>query len=167
MRWLTHGISSSQAALTKTSRLSTLPAAHRDRRSTCYKVFAMSGQENRRALAALGLQHLEEFPFSIELWKTRRIRQSVGHDPVRSHGPPARALAVSGIGGLASSAIMPQFLHQRRVEGNFVEAVQGYRRRLRRVPSLPRIDLDKDGVGASLSRTKRRNGGFPAKPPSQ
>ena len=39
-----------------------------------------------------------------------------------------------------------QFLHERRVEGNFVEAIQNIARRPRCLPALPRIDLDHDGI---------------------
>src|SRR5262249_50893048 len=59
-------------------------------------IVRMGGEKLVRAAAALGLQHHEEVEFGIEFGRRTEFRQPVGHDPVRAHCRPARALAMSG-----------------------------------------------------------------------
>ena len=65
---------------------------------------------------------------------------------------------LSGIGSLAQQRNHAQFLHQRRVEGNLVEAVQNIARRSWRRPALSWIDLDKDGIMRVALANQRRDG---------
>ena len=145
----THCASSSwQASFTdKLIRLSTPPAEHRDRRSTCCRDLRRDWSGNRRrssgpppcsiARNSHSALSFDDAPNSASL---------VGHDPVGSHARPARAFAMSGICGLAQQRDHAQFLHERRVEGNLVEAVEDIARRPRCIQPLARIDLDQDGI---------------------
>src|SRR6267378_6269709 len=78
-----------------------------------------------------------------------------------SHVRPARAFTLSWICSLPQQRNHAQFLHERRVEGNFVEAVQNISCRLRCLPALLWIDLDQDGIMRVALSDQRRNGGIP------
>src|SRR5882757_2275918 len=90
------------------------------------KIVTVRGEECVGALAPLFLEQRNECPLGVELRRCAEVRERVGHDPVRAHSGPARAFALSGIGNLAQQRDHAQFLHQRRVKGNLVEAVEDF-----------------------------------------
>ena len=106
-------------------------------------------------------------PLGVHLRRRTEARERVGHDPVRAHSGPARALAVSGVRDLAQQRHHAQFLHQRRVEGNLVEPVQDLVGRARQLQPFARIDLHQNGVmrvAFAHQRRQRRIAGIAAVP---
>src|ERR1700726_2030558 len=69
---------------------------------------------------------------------------------------------MSGIGGLAQQRNHAQLLQERRVEGDFVEAVQDIACCFWCVPALPRIDLNQDGIMRVALADKRRDSRIPS-----
>src|SRR4030088_23198 len=87
-------------------------------------ILAVGCEECVGALAPLFLQQRNELPLGVELRRRTEVRERVAHNPVRAHSGPARAFAVSGGRHLAQQRDHAQFLHQWRVEGDFIEPVE-------------------------------------------
>src|SRR4051812_47300756 len=74
---------------------------------------------------------------------------------MNSHTGPACTFAPARIRDLTKEGDHAQFLHKRGVEGNFVEAIEYFRRGARRVSALARIDLHQYRVvGVALSHQR-------------
>ena len=117
---------------------------------------------SRNALAARrpsARSMTKEVPLAVQLRRVPELGHHLGHDPVRAHGGPPRALTRPGIRRLAKQGNHAQLLHQRRVERHFIQPIEDLARRARRARSLAWIDLDEDGILRVTLAHERRDRG--------
>src|SRR5262245_14963968 len=79
---------------------------------------------------------------------------------MRPHLCPACALSCSRISYLAQQPYHPEFLRQRRIEGNLIQPIEDLRSRTWGAWTFARVDLHEDRIVGIAFTHERRNGGI-------
>ena len=74
--------------------------------------------------ATLVAQHAQEVPLGVELRGITKFRHDFAGDAMNAHLRPARSLGMPWIRRLLQHSNHPQFLEQRRIERDLVDAVE-------------------------------------------
>src|SRR5262245_38296529 len=115
-------------------------------RRTLADVLAVGHQEGLGGTAALLAQHAKEVPFGVELRRCSELGKNLADDEMNAHlGPPA-SLGAPRVRDLPQQRDHAQFLEQRGVERDFVQAVEDFARGTRCPGSFDRVDGDEKRV---------------------